>query len=190
MRRWIVWMVLVGHLLWSLPAGAASPQLTNPGVPITFGDTGQTPAGGGTLIVWTLSNRTSGTGRISARADLGAGAHAALWELRCRFSFTGTNVVGSALEVYLATSDGTNPDAEVGTADAALTADQRRALLFVGLLPVYQTASNTTMTVSFRNLYLPQRYVSAAMWNATGLPTETSTTKHRCVLTPMTPEMQ
>ena len=189
MRRWIVWVVLAGHLLWSLPAGAVSQQLTNPGVPITFGDTGQTPAGGGTLVVWTLSNRTSGTGRISARADLGAGAHAALFALRCRFSFTGSSL-GSALELYLATSDGTNPDGEVGTADAALTADQRRALLFVGLLPIYQTVSNTTMTVSFRNLYLPERYVSVGMWNATGLPTETSTTKHRCVLTPMNPEMQ
>lgn len=188
-ERVLALAVLLG--LGGAPAWAAtSTQWTLPGTPITFGDSGQTPAGGGTLVVLTLSNRTSGTGRISAQADLGAGAHASLFELRCRVSLTGTHVLGQPLEFYVATSDGTNPDGEVGTADAALSSDQRRVLTFVGILPVYQTTSNTTMTASFRNVYLPQRYVQVGLWNGTALPTETSTTKHRCVLTPTPLQMQ
>jgi hypothetical protein len=189
MRRRVLASVVILSLLAASMVWAVTKQFVSPGAGIIFADSGGT-------VTWTLSNRTNNTGQVSARYDKNAlatpsGAMPAIWEIRCRLSFTGTNVLGSTAEFYVATSDGTNPDAEVGTTDTAITSDQRRALtLFLGVLPVYQTASNTTMTVSFRNVSIPTRYFSMVMWNNTGLPTETSTTKHRCTATPMRVEQQ
>lgn len=177
--------VLALTLLVPSWAGAVSKQYTAPGTAVIFADSAQTPT-----VTWTLSNKANGVGQVSARYDKGAGSQPALWEMRCRFSFTGTNVVGTTLELYVATSDGTNPDGEVGTSDASMSSDKRRNLLFVGVLVVDQTTTNTVMTASFRNIYLPQRYFSLAMWNNTGLPTQTSTSAHRCTMTPVPFEMQ
>jgi hypothetical protein len=187
MRRWVYGFLLLA-LLSPAPGWAVQQQYVKPGTGILFADTGGT-------VTWTLSNRTNGVGRISARYDKNAlasasGAMPALWDIRCWISLTGTNVIGTNVEYYLATSNGTRVDGEVGTADAALGSDQRRALTFLGLLPVYQTTSNITMTVSFHSVWIPTRYFSLGMWNATGIPTETSTTKHGCEATPMTPEIQ
>ena len=188
MRILSAWLIVC--LMIAPGWGATALQYVLPGTELVFADSAQTPT-----VTWTLSNRAAGTGQVSARYDKNAlasatGAMPALWDMRCRLSLTGTNVVGATIEFYVATSDGTNPDAQVGTADAAITSDQRRALLLVGVLPVYQTASNTTMTVSFHNIFIPTRYFSLAMWNATGLPTETSTAKHRCTMVPVSPQMQ
>jgi hypothetical protein len=177
LRRQAVTLLLL--LLWSPCAWAAtSLQWTLPGTPITFGDSGKT-------VTWTLSNRTAGTGQVSARYDRGAGAGPSLYELRCWISLNGTHTLGQAIEYYLSTSDGTNPDAEVGTTNTTITSDQRRALGLPYVLPVYQTTNLTTMAISWRNVYIPGQYVSLVMFNATTIPTETSTTKHGCSLTPM-----
>jgi hypothetical protein len=185
LRRNLLTLLLIGGLLWTPTAWAASPQYTLPGTPVLFADAAQTPA-----AAWTLSNRTPGVGRVSAVYDKGVGAQPSLWEIRCWISLSGTNVVGQAVEYYLVTSDGTHADSEPAAGDVALNSDQRRALTMLGVLPVYQTASNTTMTTSFRNVYIPSRYFRLAMWNATGLPTETNTNKHGCSATAMTPQMQ
>lgn len=161
---------------------ATSYQYTNPGTPITFGDSGQTYA-------WTLSNRTTGTGQVSARADKGGGAQPSLWEMRCTISLTGTLTIGATLEYYIATSDGSVADANVGTVNASITSDQRRALMLAGVLVVYQSTQNTKMYASFRNLYIPSRYFSLAIWNATAISTET-VTNNLCSMTPMPNQMQ
>jgi hypothetical protein len=186
LRTKLVSLLLSWTLLWTSAVWATSTQYNLPGTPLLFADAAQTPA-----AAWTLSNRTSGTGRVSARYDKGPGAQPAWYEVRCWISLSGTpNVVGSTIEYYLSTSDGTHSDGEIGTADAALASDTRRALTPVGVLTIYQTTTNTTMTASFRNIYIPSRYFSLAMWNATGLPTETNTNKHGCTATPTSPQMQ
>ena len=172
-------LLCVPQMAWS----ATSLQYVLPQTPITFGDTGQTYS-------WTLSNRSTATGQVSARADKGAGAQPALWELRCTISLTGTLTIGQTLEYYIATSDGTIADGGVGTANAALaSADVRRALTLVGVLPVYQTTQNTKMYASWRNIYIPGRYFSLVLWNNTSISTET-VTNNSCSMTAMPVQAQ
>jgi hypothetical protein len=186
LRRKLLALLLIGGLLWTPVSWAASAQYTLPGSPILFADAAQAGS-----IPWTLSNRTPGVGRVSTVYDKGVGAQPSLWEIRCWISLSGTpNVVGQTIEYYLVTSDGTHADGEPAAGDVALNSDQRRVFDRIGVLPVYQTTTNTTMTASFRNVYIPSRYFRLAMWNATGLPTETSTSKHGCTATAMTPQMQ
>jgi|SRR5262245_44369882 len=167
--------------------GAASKQFTAPGTAVTFADSAQTPT-----VVFTLSNLVQGTGQYSARYDKGAGSQPSLFQLACHLQLTGTNVAGSTLEVYIIHWDaaGNNSDGNLGTTTAALATDKRRNLKPAGLLVVDQTVTNTTMSVNLLNVYIPGRYVSIAIWNATGIPTKTDTAVHGCALIPMPPEMQ
>jgi len=88
--------------------------------------------------------------------------------MRCVFPLqaTHTAVLGTAIEVYLATSDGTDIDGTVGAADAALTTDKRNNLQFVGCVFVDVVAGDAKLTGTF-TVYLYERYVSVAVWNAT-----------------------
>lgn len=180
-------LLLCLSLLWTSMGYAASAQLVNPGRVLTFGD-GLTTAGDNVAMIF--SNVGGGTGRYSDRFDLGAGAHPAWFELRCWVSLTGTLTLGMLLEYYVASSDGTNNDAGWGTTATTMTSDHRYVITLAGIARVYQTTQNTTMYFSWRNIYLPSRYGYVAFWNATGISTETSTSKHRCTLTATTPEMQ
>jgi membrane carboxypeptidase/penicillin-binding protein PbpC len=91
--------------------------------------------------------------------------------------------VGAAVEVWLGTSDGTNADGQLGTTTAALVTDKRNNLTPVGQLIVDQTTTNVAMTGSW-NVYVPTRYATLALWNATALPLQTSTSVHKCSMTP------
>lgn len=171
-------------LLVSTPLYAAtSTQYTLPGAFVTFADTGGT--------AMTFSNKATLTGSVSALVNKGTGAQPSLWQAQCQISLTGANVIGTTLEYSVATSqDGTTIDGGV-TPNAALASnDKRRNLTFIGAIVVDQTASNTTMIATFRNIYLPAQYFALVFWNGTGLSTETSTTKHKCVFTPMPIQMQ
>ena len=186
MKRLIV-LALLSVLLWAPVASAVtSYQYVNPGTAVEFSDSGQA----GNNVVITLSALASGAGRVSAQYDKGAGAQPAWWSMVCRLQLTGTNVVGATVEFYIVHGDGTDTDGNVGTADAALTTDKRRNLHYVGVLVVDQTTTNTTMVASFRNIYIPERRFSLAVWNATSLPLRTDTTVHQCQLTPMPWQMQ
>jgi hypothetical protein len=138
---------------------------------------------------WTLTGLISGAGRISARLDLGATTHAAFYRVRCHFQLTGTNIPGDTLEIYAATSDGTNPDGELGTADGALVSVKRNNLVWVGNLITDQVTTDTTMTASWTVMLL-DRYVQLGIWNASTLPLRTSTAVHGCTLTPAPLEQQ
>ena len=199
MRRVLLWLLLLA--LPSSLLAAPSKQFTAPGIPITFGDAGQTPVGGGTLVQLSFApagtGLTAGTGRISNRYDKGSGSQPSLYELRCQVSLTGTNTLRQDVQFLVSTSDtasGAVGDAGLGSTDASFTVsgtlDPRPALQIVGTLVVYQTTTNTTMYASFRNVYIPSRYFSVVVYNNTSLPFESSTTKHRCVAYPMPFEMQ
>jgi hypothetical protein len=186
MRRRLATVLLCLLLLWTSAASAAtSLQYTLPGSAITFGDSGQN-------VLMVFSNKGTGTGTVSAQYDKNAlatatGAMPSLWAAHCQLSFTGTNVVQTTAEFYIAHADaaGTTQDGAVGQGSTTITSDQRRVLTPIGVLSVYQTTTNTTMYASFRNIYIPGRFFSLAWWNNTGLTSETSTTKHKCTLYPM-----
>ena len=91
---------------------------------IIFRNTGQTPAAS---AVMTLSSLASGTGRVSAQFNRGAGTGAnnartptLCWV--CTFALNGAATPGETLELYIARSNGTQQDGPVGTVDAALSA--------------------------------------------------------------------
>jgi hypothetical protein len=151
---------------------------------LLFADSAQTED-----ATMTLSALAAGAGRVSARYDRGAGSHAALYEWRIRWALTGTNVVGAALELFAFTSDGTNADGVIGTADAALASSLRDTTTPMGLAVVYQTTTNTVMVRS-GYVYIAARYVSLGLWNATTLPLQTSTSVHGITLTPIPWESQ
>jgi hypothetical protein len=164
----------------------ASKQYTTPETVILFADAAQTSTNKALL---TLTALAAGVGRVSAQYDRSAAAHAGWYKWRCWASLNGTPTVGNTIEYYLVTSDGTRIDGEVGTADAALTVEKRRNLQPPMILQVDQTTTNITMTTSTL-VYVPDRYISIAVWNSSGLPFETSTTKHGCNLIPMPLEQQ
>jgi hypothetical protein len=187
-RPLLLSLLLLAALAALVPsAWGASLQYTLPGTQVVFADTGGT-------VTFTQSNKATNTGQISAQYDKGAGAQPSLWEMRCFLSFTGTLTAGQVASYYIATADtnaATNVDGTLAITNTALTAvDKLRNLLPVGNLLIDQTVQNTTMVASFRNIYLPQRYFSIVMWNFTSISTETSTTKHKCIMTPVPPQMQ
>lgn len=186
MRRWtllLLFFLLVGVTLsW---AAVASKQYTTPETALKFADSAQSPTGG----QLTLSALASGTGRISARYGPTNTAHSGYYSWRCTMTLTGTNVVDAVIELYIATSDGTNPDGQIGSSDAALTTSKRKNLKPIGVLVVDQTTTNTAMTGS-GVFFVPDLYFSLGVWNATTLPLQTSTSAHTCLITPIPFEMQ
>jgi hypothetical protein len=134
-------------------------------------------------VLFTLSALAPNTGRVSARYDKGAGAKPGWWEWRLHVQLTGTNLPGATVEVYCFTSDGLNPDGEIGTADAALPSDKRNNGKLLGTLVVDQATTNVTMSKS-DTLLIPTRYFSMGIWNATTLPLKTDTAVHGLRMTP------
>jgi hypothetical protein len=186
MQRWLPWLLMAVLVLSGTRASVAatSKQYVNEESAITFADSAQTPS-----YTFTLSALAGGAGRISARGDRGASAHAQDYKWRCTVQLTGTNVVSTTIEWYLSSSDGTNPDGQIGTADAALTTDKRNNLIPLGVTVVDQTTTNTNITAS-GSVRVSDRYVSFGVWNATALPFKTDTAVHGCKLTPIPAEMQ
>lgn len=131
------------------------------GTPVTFKDSGGT-------VVMTLQNLAHAAGRISAQWDRGAGALPMRYRIRCVFPLqaTHTAVLGEVIEVYIATSDGTDVDGTVGVADAALTTEKRRNLTLIGSVLVDVVTGDAKLTGTF-TVELFERYVSIGVWNAT-----------------------
>jgi len=149
---------------------------------ITFQDSS------GSAVI-TLQNLAAATGRVSARYDRGAGSIATRYMLRATFQKGVAGVVGEVIAVYIFTSDGTNADGLVGTADAALTTNQ--ALNAYLKLPVIvnTTSTSTAITQSFE-VEIPSRYLSVGVINsATGLLLNTANAS-LITLTPIPLESQ
>lgn len=125
---------------------------------ITFKDSG------GSAVI-TLQNLGFGAGRISARYDRGANSLPARYRWRAVMQFETAAVVGELVEIYLAPSDGTYVDGNIGTADAALTTDKRRNLDLIGVVVVDTTSTATNITAS-GICYIWDRYFSVGVWNA------------------------
>jgi len=115
-----------------------------------------------------LNNLANGIGVISDQWDRGTGAKPIKYLMRCVFAFEATHtiVVGSIINVYLATSDGTNIDGTVGAAAGALVANQ--CLNLIGPFPVIVdvVAADTKITATFL-VEIYSRYVSVGVMNNT-----------------------
>jgi hypothetical protein len=194
MKRWLRFAVLV-CVVGTVPLllGIAK-QFARPDAQITFCASGCTNA-------MTMDNIAGGAGQVGARFDKdalglngasGARAMPDRWKWRCNFALTGTPVVDTVIELWVATSDGTNADGTIGTTNAALSGaalNKRKAMIYAGNLIVYDTNSNTVMTASGM-VTIPDRYFSPVMFNATALPTQNSANVNKCWFQPLYPEME
>lgn len=183
MKKQLISLFLILYL--AAPALAVNKIYVESETAVTFADGAQTPT-----VTITFSALATLTGRVSAQYDRGAGSLAPCFRWRATAQLTGTNVVGQTIEYYLATSNGTNIDGEVGTADAALASvNVLPALKYLGSVPVVQTTTNTNTTGS--GVYCTSaRYVSVVVWNASSLPFKTDTAVHKFSLIPFAPEVQ
>jgi hypothetical protein len=186
-KHLIVWGLLfflctTPSLIYAVP----NKIMAVPGAPVVFGDTGG--------ILWNLTGLGPGAGQYSTRFDKNtivspSGAMPYKWTARCRFQAAVGMTVNDQVEWYIATSDGTFADGNLGTTAAALVTDKRKNLRLMMTTIVDQTAASVTMESSI-DLEIFPRYYSLGAWNATTQSFLASTTAHGCSMTPMNLEIQ
>lgn len=153
------------------------------GTPIVFAESG------GDAVI-TLINLGFGVGRVSARYDRGAGSQPRLFEWRAVVQFETAPALGELVEIYLFQSDGTYVDGSVGTADAALTTDQRRNGWLIGVVNVDTVATATNIIASGMCL-INSRYFSVGVWNGSAADNlENTANANRIIMTPVPDQSQ
>lgn len=141
-------------------------------------------------LVMTLNNLAASAGRVGARLDLGAGSTPAWFTWRLTVQFDTAPVVGETVDIYLSTSDGTEEDGQVGTADAALSSVNILANLhYIGSLVVTSTSADLDMTAS-GICHIPTRYVSPVVYNRTADNLQATNDTGEFTLTPIPLEVQ
>lgn len=137
--------------------------LVNTGTVVTW------KASGGSKVL-TATSLASGAGRLGQQHDWGSGVVGRLYEWQARVRVATTPTVGNVIRIYLATArDGTYVAGGLGTADAAVSAeDLLRNTDFLGAVEIDE-ASTTKDFVKRGLLYLRARYVSPVVWNASGV---------------------
>jgi len=154
-----------------------------------------------TQLVWaasggdfTLDLGTSGGDaggvRVGARGDLGAAARSEWYEWRMLIDgFDTAPVVGENVDIYIATSDGTVEDGEVGTADADGATTDLPNLTFLRSATVQTTTAGNNLQVS-GIVRIVARYVSPVIHNNTADKLLSTADAHQFLLTPVPPEVQ
>lgn len=159
------------------------------GSPIVF------KASGGN-VTFTPKNIANGAGRISARADLGAFPRPTRYrwyaENQCQAT---TPVVGYLIRYYLVFwDDDTTPGrgwGDTGTTDAAFnTENDLRNIRYIGSLVVDTAAADVIFSGGGEDIYIPYRYVSVVVWNASGASLTNDDTEHQFILTPVYTDVQ
>ena len=152
---------------------------------LKFADSAQTPTKN-----LTLSALAAGAGRISAKHDFGSAAKSRLYEWRATMQWGTAPVVGESIDIYLSTSDGTNPDGEEGTADAALSAeDKLKNMHYIGSIIADVSTNNIDYTGSgFFNLN--SQHASIVVFNNSIDALRTDTSVHAVLITPVPDEVQ
>jgi hypothetical protein len=132
-----------------------------PGTPVVFKDSDAT-------YTLALNNLAHGAGVISDQWDRGTGSLPGFYRVRCCFAFEATHtiVVNERVDIYIATSDGTNIDGTVGATSAALTAVQCTNLQKIGSVIVDVVSKDAKITATF-DVMLHERYVSVGVFNNT-----------------------
>jgi len=141
-------------------------------------------------VALTLNNLAAGAGRISAQEDRGAGSFALDCEVRAVIEFDTAPVVGETVDIYISTSDGTDPDGQEGVADAALgSTNSLKNMLYVGSLIVTSTDADHQMTASFV-CRIPTRYFSIVVHNNTADNLQATANTSWIIVTPIPSEIQ
>lgn len=151
---------------------------------LLFADTAQTED-----AALTLSALAAGAARISLRYDFSVSGSEEL-EWRATFQMGTAGVVGESIDIYISTSDGTNPDGEEGAIDAALgSTDSLKNMQFVGSVIIDTTSIDTDITASGR-FTLSAQYASVVVHNNTADALKTDTGVHGVKITRVPAEIQ
>jgi len=128
--------------------------------------------------------------RVGAQGDLGAAPRADQYMFKFVVDgFDTAPVVGETVDLYIATSDGSYVDGDVGTADAAgFTADLPN-LMYLGSASVQTTTASDKLIISGL-VNIPFRYVSPVVHNNTADALLGTSDAHKFILTPVPPEVQ
>ena len=128
--------------------------------------------------------------RVGAQGDLGAAPRADQYQFKLVIDgFDTAPVVGETVDLYLAFSDGTYVDGDVGTADAAgFTADLPN-LMYAGSASVQTITAGDNLIISGL-VQITQRYVSPVVHNNTADALLGTADAHKFILTPVPPEVQ
>ena len=141
-------------------------------------------------VAITLQNLGFGAGRLSARYDQGAGSKSRLWNWRAVVQFETAAAVEERVEIWLFESDGTYADGAVGTADAALTSDQRKNGKLLGVV-VVDTTGTATNIIASGVCVISTRYFSIGVWNASAADNlENTANACKIIMTPVPDEIQ
>lgn len=151
-----------------------------------------------TAITWLSSGGTatftptslgSSAGRQGAHHDLGTSSRSRRFAWRAWLKPGGTRTVGQTIEVYLKTSDGSHPDNDDGTGDAAVSAaDKLRNLRMIGLIQIDENAA--VEMVASGEVEISQRYCAPVFWNATSNALSSTAGDFGFSLTPIPDEVQ
>lgn len=135
----------------------------------------------------TLTSLAVGAGRCGGQQDLGSTRPRKMrWRLKTMFASAPTE--GRMLEIYLATSEGTNVDAGLGTSDAALSAAaQRFQCQFIGF--AYCRAITGSQVMS-GECEVTARYVSPVIYNGADQALHGTAGNHEFILEPFADEIQ
>ena len=146
-------------------------------------------ASGGTNIL-TLTSVAASAGRQGALYDFGTASRASMFAWRAWVKFATTPVVGEVIRIYWKSSDGTSPDNDDGTGDAAVSAeDKLKNLMHIGNI-IVDEASTTPVFAASGMVWAPHRYGSPVIWNATADALSATAGDHGFSLIPVPPEVQ
>lgn len=153
-------------------------------------ETAITFKGSGGDVVITLNNLATGVARISAQKDNGAGSKALEYEVRAVMEFETVPVVGETVDLYLVTSDGTDPDGQEGTSDADVGDNgSLKNMTFIGSVIVTTATVDHQMTASFI-IRIPTRYYSIVVHNNTADNLQATANTCWVIVTPIPYEVQ
>lgn len=153
-------------------------------------ETAITFKGSGGTVAMTWASVANGAGRRSAQWDRGAGSKPGLYKWRCTTKAAAALAVGTVLELWLATSNGTDVDGNQGATDASFTAtDKRKNLQYVGSV-IADSTSNGEPQIGSGLVEIYDRYVSVVAWNALGQALSSTESDHVFELTPVPFEVQ
>jgi len=146
---------------------------------------------GGSAVI-TCTSLANNAGRVGAQYDRSTGARALrfMWELQ--FKCAATPTLGNVVSVYLAVAqaDNTIPTGNVSTADAALSAlDKRRNLIFLGVVEI-DNAGTGIQAGSGLTAEIPHRYLSLVLVNESGAAFSSTAGDTIFTLTPIPDELQ
>lgn len=166
------------------------------------GTTKKWKSSGGDAVI-TFTSVANGAGRLGGQLDLGdllvantaARATFYRWYVKTKCQATGL-AIGNTLDLYFAhwnndaSGAASDPDGGVGSADAAFaTAALLNNLTPAGSIIVDSTAGSTVLAKS-GFIWLPYRYVSPVLWNASGATASATATDTEIWLTPVNLQAQ